>query len=254
MSNSSRSYSAADIKKLWGLSAARCNHPDCRRVCVEPGTDVDKATARIGRIAHIVASSDNGPRGDPSFPEADRDKYENTILLCANDHDVVDGQPNTYTIAILKDWKVRHEKWVAESLQFSMSRVTFKELEEVCFHIMSDPAPPETDLRLTDPSTKMDKNGLTGAIRGLLDMGLARTDVVQAFIQQRVDVDFEFPERLKAGFLAEYYVLYNAGERGDSLFHGLRTFASGDGTDFTRDAAGLAVLCYLFQTCEVFVR
>jgi hypothetical protein len=252
MSSSSRSYSDADIKLLWGQSAARCNYPDCRQECVAPGTGHDRATARIGRNAHIVASSDNGPRGDPDFATTDRDKYENLILLCANHHDLVDGQPNTYTVDMLRQWKSDHERWVRETLQVRMAAVTFKELDEVCSHIMSDPAPPETDLRLTDPSTKMHKNGLTGAIRGLVDMGLARTDVVQAFIQQRVDLDFDFPERLKAGFLAEYYKLYSSGERGDTLFHGLRTFAAGGGNDFTRDAAGLAVLCYLFQTCEVF--
>lgn len=254
MSTPGRSHPSADVKILWARSGGRCNHPDCRVECIADATADDPATPRLGRIAHIVGHSPKGPRGDASYPADKLDRYENWLLLCANHHDIVDGQENSYTTDTLRGWKSAHELWVRESLQCSMVKVTFKELDEVCSHIMSVPAIPETDMQLTDPLTKMSKNGLTNAVRGLLDMGMARADVVQGYILGKVQTDYDFPERLKAGFLSEYWKQYGEGIRGDGLFEGLRKFASGGGNEFVRAAAGLAVLCYLFQTCEVFDR
>lgn len=253
-SASRRSYAIPDRNLLWGASAGRCNCPTCRIECYERETGADDVTTRMARFAHIVASSDNGPRGDSEFAIDDRDKYNNLILLCATCHDLVDGQPNTYTIEILRQWKADHEEWVRGSLEATMSQVTFKELEEVCSAIATAPTAIESDLTLTDPAKKMAKNGLTDSVRFLLDIGVARSSLVQEFIQTKVDLHYEFPEILKAGFLSEYYALYGAGHRGDDLFQGLRHFAAGNRGSFERQAAGLAVLCYLFQTCEVFER
>jgi len=86
----------------------------------------------------------------------------------------------------------------------------------------------------------------------MLDMGIARAPVVQSFIGRRVEIDFEYPEKLKAGFLTQYYGYFRQGLRGDDLFEALRAFSTGGSTRFERAAAGLAVLCYLFQACEVF--
>jgi len=251
---SRRSYSVPDRNLLWGASAGRCNCPTCRAECYERETDADGATTRMARFAHIIASSDKGPRGDSEFSIEDRDKYKNLILLCSTCHDLVDGQPNTYTTDILRQWKTEHEEWVRDSLEATMSQVTFKELEEVCSAIATVPSASESDLTLTDPARKMAKNGLTDSVRFLLDIGVARSALVQEYIQSKVDTDYEFPEVLKAGFLSEYYSLFATGLRGDDLFQGLREFASGNRSSFERQAAGLAVLCYLFQTCEVFER
>lgn len=92
-----RSYFDKDLKLLWGLAAARCACKKCRVECVAEGTAKDRA-AIFGKIAHIVAHSDTGPRADPSYPKKLRDKYENLILLCGNHHDIVDVQENTYTV------------------------------------------------------------------------------------------------------------------------------------------------------------
>ncbi len=96
-----------------GLAAARCAFPspNCRVQCVSEGTELDRA-AIFGKIAHIVAHSDIGPRADPTYPKELRDKYENLILLCGNHHNIVDYQHNTYTINDLRSWKSDHERWV----------------------------------------------------------------------------------------------------------------------------------------------
>jgi len=251
---SKRSYAAKDVKMLWGRSAARCNFPSCRRDCVIPATDHDHASPYIGKLAHIVGSSDDGPRGDADYPKEKLDTYENLILMCSTHHDEVDAQENTYTTDMLRRWKCEHEEWVERTLQTAMVQVGFKELEDVCSFLLSTPCIPESDYRLTDPSVKMQRNGLTNSVRMLLDMGAAKGPTVQSYILSRVEGDYEYPERLKSGFLAEYHRLFTENQRGDELFESLRAFASGGGAQFHRAAAGLAVLCYLFQTCEVFDR
>ncbi len=108
-----RNVSETDRVLLWGRSAARCNHPGCKRFLVEPATEWD-AQAMCGQAAHIVAHSDDGPRGDSSFPREKLDAYENLVLLCGVCHTIVDKQPNTYTVEDLRAWKEEHESWIRQ--------------------------------------------------------------------------------------------------------------------------------------------
>ncbi len=70
----------------------------------------------IGEMAHVAASSDKGPRADPSLSSRDRDDYENLLLLCKNCHARVDGQPSAFPSARLREIKDAHEAWVRASL------------------------------------------------------------------------------------------------------------------------------------------
>jgi hypothetical protein len=69
-----------------------------------------------GEMAHIVASSGEGPRGKESFPAAEKNKYENLILLCPNHHEEVDGEPERFTSQALREMKAQHEDWVEKQL------------------------------------------------------------------------------------------------------------------------------------------
>jgi hypothetical protein len=64
--------------------------------------------------------------------------------------------------------------------------------------------------------------------------------------------DPEFPEKLRAGFGVRYNLLRYDGLQQDALFYGLKNWAAGREPDEPRRAAGLAVLTYLFEVCEVF--
>jgi hypothetical protein len=86
-----------DVKLLFGLSAGMCAFPTCRELCIVEATDFDPAVI-VGKIAHIRAHSDQGPRSDPHLSIAERNRYDNWILLCGTHHDMVDGQANTYTV------------------------------------------------------------------------------------------------------------------------------------------------------------
>src|SRR4051794_9931599 len=124
-----RNILESDMKVLWGAQAM-CAFPGCRRPLILAATDHDPARV-IGKVAHIVAHSDEGPRGDANFPATDREKPDNLILLCGTDHDRVDVQPNTYTSDDLRRWKREHEEWARDALSDALAAVTFAELDFV---------------------------------------------------------------------------------------------------------------------------
>lgn len=246
-----RRYPQKDIKMLWGLSAGRCAYPGCRQLCILPETEVDQQ-ATIGKIAHIKAHSDEGPRAYPELTLNERDCYENWILLCGTHHDMVDAQPNTFGCEVLYRWKMDHERWVKEKLAEQMPKVTFAELEIVCEGILSAPNDGLTKFTLTDLQTKINKNGLRDRVIDLIKLGLGKAGEVETFVQHMAKMDYQFPERLASGFKIKYNELVEHGLVGNDLFMGLYDFAGGGSNDLLRLTSGLAVLTYLFQLCEVF--
>ncbi|MBF0155545.1 MAG: HNH endonuclease, partial [Magnetococcales bacterium] len=90
MSETKRKAISQPVKlMLYSRAKGLCAFPDCRKDVVIDAT-TESPAKQIGKIAHIIAHSDVGPRADPEFPQERRDEYENLILLCANCHDIVD--------------------------------------------------------------------------------------------------------------------------------------------------------------------
>jgi hypothetical protein len=102
-------------KMLWGRAANRCAFPECRRELVIDASETDDESL-IGDACHIVADSENGPRGKSPLSAEERDKYANLMLLCKVHHKVIDDQHHLYTVERLCQIKREHEQWVAESL------------------------------------------------------------------------------------------------------------------------------------------
>lgn len=70
----------------------------CARCMKDVGAD--------GEVAHIVAETCDGPRGDDPLPIEDRNKPENLIYLCVACHrEEVDKYPEKYPVHLLRDIK-----------------------------------------------------------------------------------------------------------------------------------------------------
>lgn len=102
---------------LWGRAANRCAFPDCRRELVMDATETDDESV-IGDECHIVAREVDGPRGQSPLTGEERDKYDNLLLLCKIHHKLIDDQPSTYTVEILKEMRKSHLDWVKSALDF----------------------------------------------------------------------------------------------------------------------------------------
>lgn len=242
----------ADLKVLWGAQAI-CSHPDCNQKLVAQATEEDEARS-IGKICHIVASSNDGPRGDPNFPAEKRDDPANLILLCGTHHDEIDVQPNTYSATDLREWKQRHERWVEDTLSDAVVALTFAELEAVARNLVATPPTAAGSLEPpTPPLRKMRHNGLTAAVATHFQIGQLRFHDVEAFINDQTGWDVDFGERLKGGFVEQYDSFWDRGLRGDDLYISLAEWSAGGArAPLERQAAGAAILSYLFHVCDVF--
>jgi hypothetical protein len=109
----SRSYSAATLGKLWGLSGNQCAFPGCSNELIAQGTAAPEK-AIVGNICHIYAASDDGPRGKPGLTTKERNAFENLILMCGHHHPRVDKLYHDYPAGELLKWKRDHE---AKALQ-----------------------------------------------------------------------------------------------------------------------------------------
>jgi hypothetical protein len=94
--------STPTIKRLFARSGNRCAFPRCSSPIVEGMTVV-------GKICHIKARSEGGPRYDPLQTSAERHGYDNLILLCGRHHDVIDDDTVAYTVERLQQMKSAHE-------------------------------------------------------------------------------------------------------------------------------------------------
>ena len=241
-------------KILWGEAAGRCSFTGCRRLLVQSEGDT---ISLIGEQTHILAHSDHprAPRNDPSYPISERDHYDNLILLCRNHHQLIDHHSLNYSVEALRRMKSDHEDWVKNCLECSIATLDSEELEYVAKYIASGTAMEDLTnegFLVVPPREKMTRNQLTARVGSRLIMGLTHSSAVGRFVDAMALVDSEFPARLKAGFVLEYRRLReNEAIEGDELFHALENYSTQGAVDFDRMAAGITVLSYLFERCEV---
>lgn len=106
---------STELKRLFARSGNRCAFSDCRRVLVVEGPPGEQPVI-LGDVAHIVAASPAGPRGDPFMAPPNRNRYENLIVLCSTHHQLIDDQVATYTPERLRAVKADHERWIEDRL------------------------------------------------------------------------------------------------------------------------------------------
>jgi hypothetical protein len=249
---SSRGYLRSDLEILWGLAAARCAFPGCRRELVKDETARDPKKV-IGNVCHIVAHSAGGPRADATVTEEERRRESNLILLCATHHDVVDAQPNTFTVDDLRCWKREHIEWVHRRLVSASVSIDFGELQRLLTSLLAQVAPAAAEVSPpTPPPEKLRKNDLTIAVASRLRIGSLRFGDVEQFVARTTQADPGYGVRLREGFQVQYQRFEDSGLSGDPLFEAIVDWAAGASSDFDTVATSLAVVTYLFTICDLF--
>ena len=250
---SARNYTSADKALFWSRSGGICCFPDCKVLCVQEATCGNPSVV-IGDIAHIEAKSDAGPRANPSISDRERDAYPNLILLCPTHHRLVDSLSSTYTANILRGWKANRERQFREALAEWMANITFAELETVTMALMNNGEPVGDSMSLIPPREKMSRNGLSTQTSLLFNIGLVQSKQVEQFVEDIHSLDNSFVGRLISGFVNEYQRRRREGLEGDALFEAMRLFSAQGRSEIQYQCAGLAILVYLFERCEVFER
>ena len=237
-----------ELKKLCMENGSFCGMCHTDLIIKDYKTNSEKI---IAEVAHIRGKKPGSARYDNSMSTEERNSSQNLILLCPDCHTKIDKSPETYTTEKLFEIKVVYEQWVKQRLKTSMVNMTFSELESVTKFLSGGRVTAPDSFTIIPPKDKIRKNGLSSKIEQLITIGMTQVSQVADFINKHPDIDFG--DRLKIGFVTEYEQLKNReGLSGDNLFNRLLEFACGNSIEFDRQAAGLAVLVYLFEKCEVF--
>lgn len=216
-------------------------------MCELCGVRVVEDNKIIAVAAHIKGEKPGSARYDDTMSDSERNSPENLILLCPTCHDRVDKNPEKYTVKYLLDRRHRHLNKFEQSVGKAMPDIEFPELDEAVQHIAATDIPLEQSYILVPPKEKIQKNNLSTK---WIMMGMSQTKTVSRYMDKHSDIQSN--RRLRAGFVKRYEELRGEGLDGDSLFEVLWQFASRHRADPKIQAAGLALLVYLFEKCEVF--
>lgn len=102
-------------KLLCSLYGNCCPMPDCgtKLVIGRPGSQ-----RFIGEVAHIIAATPDGPRGDASFPPEELNKQENLLILCPNCHTKVDTNVQEWPVRRLREIKHTREGKATQGIEW----------------------------------------------------------------------------------------------------------------------------------------
>ena len=97
--------------RLWAVTAGICEFPGCGKNLLEEALTQGKL--KTAQMAHIIASSQGGPRGCDESHEFS-DEFDNLILLCPVHHQLIDKNPDEFPVKELRRMKEQHREKVAE--------------------------------------------------------------------------------------------------------------------------------------------
>lgn len=109
---------------LWVKAGGRCEFDGCNTYLFQHHVTLDEV--KLAELAHIVAFSMGGPRGNESRPEDIHD-ISNLMLLCPSCHTLIDNQKTgeRYTAETLKKFKQEHEERIRRLTEMKPDRKTF---------------------------------------------------------------------------------------------------------------------------------
>lgn len=95
--------------QLWALAAGRCQFAGCNKLLIGD-LIAGKEDGKYGFIAHIVADSQNGPRGDEIRSPLLARELSNLMLMCPIHHKEIDvDHAEDYSEEVLVAMKREHE-------------------------------------------------------------------------------------------------------------------------------------------------
>jgi hypothetical protein len=158
----------------------------------------------VAEAAHIRGEKLTAARYDASMTDTQRDAIDNLIYFCTDEH----------------------ERKVRDTLIEAFADVAFPELASaVAWVTTQTPAITPVSFEITAPEEKIRKNDLSNASRIVIASGLVSQATVASYVEAEAQLDPDFPDKLRSGFLSEYHALRYKGHKGDELFELMCAFA-----------------------------
>lgn len=104
------SYIPEKVKiRLWGKASGRCQYEGCNKPLWLDA--LTKSEFNVAYIAHIIADSPDGPRGDPELSIKLCADISNLMLMCDEHHRLIDREDvNGHPTERLLEMKRKHEE------------------------------------------------------------------------------------------------------------------------------------------------
>lgn len=245
MSNKAK-ISEKDQRLLHTKSGNRCAM--CKTILVNVVTD---SLACLGENAHIYGEKPGSARYDKTQPPEFVNSEKNLIFLCCNCHKIIDTDIDTYSADYLLNLKRKHEIWVMQELETGMMSYTFAELEVLANYIMDVGSRVQGSMSydLLNIEDKIKKNSLE-EVQGYITTGLMNCEVIVNYINSHPSPSFS--KKLNSIMVSEYQARKIEGKDSLTIFSELWELTSGNRNDFNYRSAGLSILTYFFEECEVF--
>jgi hypothetical protein len=122
--NRGKPPTAKTVATLVARAGGRCQFENCNK-----NVFLDKVTltdTNNSNVAHIIASSPDGPRGNEAESFALSNKIENLMLMCLEHHHLIDAKENEalYTVERLRAMKASQEERVQKLMDNLNADVT----------------------------------------------------------------------------------------------------------------------------------
>ena len=231
-------------------SGGVCAFPGCGKYLTYDATVGDDTY--VGEAAHIRGEKPTAARYDSNMTDEERDNVRNLVYMCTDHHTIIDKVEADWPIATLQALKESHEAQVRTAMEAAFADVAFPELQTAVSWVSTQAPAASGSFDLLAPDEKIKKNALSHGARHIIAAGLTSRATVAAYVEAETQLDPDFPERLKAGFLEEYFGQRKQGHTGDQLFELMCAFAQRGLKKQVDRTAGIAVLVYLFEICDVF--
>ena len=231
---------------LWGTAGGTCS------ICNKPLCTEASNNGKIhGEHAHIYGLKHTDNRYDSNLSDEFVNSFENHILVCCDCHTTIDKKPllPIHSAENLKIFKKRHIDDVALHLGYGINSISFNELEIITRYIVGS-SQCNQELILIKPQEKIDKNKLSSQVSVYIMQGLIQRNLVAQYLQKNPNVNFA--NKLRNGLVEKYNELVNSGYAADFLFHELWSYASRGSYESNIRAAGLTVISYFFEICDIF--
>jgi hypothetical protein len=98
------------VLELWVKAGGMCEFHGCNEYLLRDRLTTNEA--KLADVAHIVARSKDGPRGDDPMPLSQRNKINNLFLACLKHHRMIDNKRlvTKYPKDLLVQYKQTHEE------------------------------------------------------------------------------------------------------------------------------------------------
>jgi hypothetical protein len=237
---------ASEQRKLHVKSGNRCAL--CKIVLVDVE---DQNTSCIGENAHIYGETPDSARHDSAQTDAFVNSELNLIFLCCNCHKKIDTEIDNYSASQLFDIKMKHEAWILESLAEQSAVYSYAEIEVLASYLMQNngSVSATSDYTILKIKDKIEKNRLSD-VQHFINMGLSGVNTIEDYMNRNPDANFG--NRLTNVVASHYQQMKNRNMEPVDIFYSLWDMTNGNNDDFEYKAAGLGILVYFFEKCEVF--